>query len=106
MPYQTRKVRGKNCYKVFTTLKNSIRPTDEFSSKLPVTDLYGAPLRGVDSNLHLYKNVNKKTRKGKIRKTQRVFAKCATAENAKKQMNLLRAIKNNKNFVPNSSKKG
>jgi hypothetical protein len=92
MPYQTRKVRGKNCYKVFTPLKNSIRPADEFSSKLPVTDLY--------------KNVNKKTRKGTIRKTQRVFAKCATAENAKKQMNLLRAIKNNKNFVPNSSKKG
>lgn len=76
----------------FTPLKNSIRPADEFSSKLPVTDLY--------------KNVNKKTRKGTIRKTQRVFAKCATAENAKKQMNLLRAIKNNKNFVPNSSKKG
>jgi len=68
MPYQTRKVRGKNCYKVF-------------------------------------KNVNKKTRKGSTRKTQRVFAKCATAENAKKQMNLLRAIENNKNFVPNSAKK-
>ena len=25
------------------------------SSKLPVTDLYGAPLRGTDSNLHWYK---------------------------------------------------
>jgi hypothetical protein len=68
MPYQSRKVRGKNCYKVF-------------------------------------KNVNKKTRKGTLRKTQRVFAKCATAENAKKQMNLLRAIENNKNFVPNSARK-
>jgi hypothetical protein len=31
----------------FTPLKNSIRTADEFSSKLPVTDLYGAPLKGV-----------------------------------------------------------
>jgi hypothetical protein len=68
MPYQTRKVRGKNCYKVF-------------------------------------KNVNKKTRNGTMRKTQRVFAKCSSAENAKKQMNLLRDIENNKNFVPYSSMK-
>ena len=36
----------------FTPLKNSIRTADEFSSKLPVTDLYGAPHRGPDSNLH------------------------------------------------------
>ena len=36
-------------------LKNSIRPADEFSSKLPGTDLYGAPRRGADSNLHWYK---------------------------------------------------
>ena len=68
MPYQTRKVRGKNCYKVF-------------------------------------KNINKKTKKGTIRKTKRVFSKCTTAENAKKQMILLRAIENNKNFVPYSSMK-
>ena len=39
----------------FTPLKNSIRTTDEFSSKLPGTDLHGAPLRGADSNLRWYK---------------------------------------------------
>jgi ubiquinone/menaquinone biosynthesis C-methylase UbiE len=39
----------------FTPLKNSIRTADEFSSKLPVTDLYGAPHRGANSNLHWYK---------------------------------------------------
>jgi len=32
-------------------------------------------------------------------KTKRVFAKCTTKTNAKKQMRLLRAIENNKNFV-------
>jgi len=34
------------------------------------------------------------------RKTKRVFAKCTTKSRAKKQLNLLRAIQNNKNFVP------
>ena len=40
----------------FTPLKNSIRTADEFSSKLPVTDLNEAPLRGADSNLQRYKS--------------------------------------------------
>ena len=39
----------------FTPLKISIRTADETSTKLPVTDLYGAPQRGADSNLHWYK---------------------------------------------------
>jgi hypothetical protein len=51
MPYTSRKVRGKACYRVYN------------------------------------------------RKTRKVFSKCATAENAKKQMKLLRAIKYNKNFI-------
>jgi len=55
MPYKSRKVRNKNCYKV-------------------------------------YKND----------KTKKVFAKCATKENAQRQMRLLRAIQNNKNFNPNA----
>ena len=38
----------------FTPLKNSISHADELSSKLPGTYLYGAPLRGADSNLHWY----------------------------------------------------
>ena len=42
-------------FALFTHLKNSIRTVVEFSSKLPVTDLYGAPHRGADSNLHWYK---------------------------------------------------
>lgn len=35
---------------------------------------------------------------------KRVFSKCATKENAMKQMRLLRALQFNKNFKPNSSK--
>ncbi len=38
------------------------------------------------------------------RKTKRVFAKCSTKENAKKQMRLLNAIEYNKNFVPRGKK--
>ena len=52
MPYATRKVRGKDCYKVYN------------------------------------------------KKTKRVYSRCATKENAKKQLRLLRAIENNKKFVP------
>jgi len=33
-------------------------------------------------------------------KTKRIMAKCATPENARKQMRLLRAIQYNKKFVP------
>lgn len=55
MPYRSRKVRGKPCYRV----------------------------------------TNKDNNK--------VFAKCSTKENAKKQMKLLRAIHYNKNFKPNST---
>ena len=58
MPYKTRKVRGKSCYRV----------------------------------------TNKDNKK--------VFAKCTTKENAKKQMKLLRAIHYNKNFKPNGSRSG
>ena len=38
-------------------------------------------------------------------KTKRVFAKCTTKTRAKKQINLLRAIENNKNFIPNRRRK-
>ena len=58
MPYKTRKVRGKNCYKVY-------KPKD-----------------------------------GKI------FSKCTTKENAKKQMRLLRAIQFNKKFAPTGASRG
>ena len=34
------------------------------------------------------------------RKTKRVFAKCTSKKRANKQLNLLRAIENNRNFVP------
>jgi hypothetical protein len=57
MPYQSRKVRGKNCYRVS----------------------------------------NKKSKK--------VFAKCTSKRNSVKQLRLLRAIENNKNFVTYSSMK-
>jgi len=58
MPYKTRKVRGKNCYKVY-------KPKDG-----------------------------------------RVFSKCTTKENAKKQMRLLRAIQFNKKFVLRNTTRG
>lgn len=51
MPYKTRKVRGKDCYKVY-------KPTN-----------------------------------GKV------FSKCTTMKKANKQLRLLRAIQNNRNFV-------
>lgn len=56
MPYKSRKVANKNCYRVYN------------------------------------------------RKTKKTFAKCSTKENAAKQIRLLRAIQNNKNFVPNGRK--
>ena len=39
-------------------MNNSIRTADEFSTKLPVTDLNIAPQRGTDSNLHRYKLID------------------------------------------------
>ena len=56
MPYATRKVRNKNCFRVYN------------------------------------------------RKTKRVFAKCTTKTRAKRQINLLRAIENNKTFAPRKIK--
>lgn len=66
MPYRTRKVRGKNCYRV--SIKGS------------------------------RKILRAKRNKG-------VFASCTSKENAIKQMRLLRALKFNKNFIPNSSRR-
>jgi hypothetical protein len=34
------------------------------------------------------------------KKTKKIFSKCSTNENAKKQLKLLRAIRYNKKFVP------
>ena len=45
-------------------------------------------------NKACYRVVNKKTKK--------VFAKCSSKKNAEKQVRLLRAIENNKGFVPNN----
>jgi hypothetical protein len=56
MPYNTRKVRGKNCFRVYN------------------------------------------------KRNKRVFSKCATLKNATRQMRLLRALENNKNFIPNSKR--
>ena len=56
MPYATRKVRNKRCFRVYN------------------------------------------------RKTKRVFAKCTTKTRAKRQLNLLRAIENNKSFTPRKIK--
>lgn len=37
------------------------------------------------------------------KKTKKIFAKCSTMKKANRQLRLLRAIENNKNFVPYSS---
>lgn len=39
------------------------------------------------------------------RKTKRVFARCTTKTRAQKQVRLLRAIENNRNFVPRNTRK-
>jgi hypothetical protein len=53
------------------------------------------------------KVTNKKCYRVSNRKSKRVMAKCASKKNAEKQLRLLRAIQNNKNFVPRkSAKKG
>jgi len=44
-----------------------------------------------------YRVTNKRSRK--------VFAKCTTRSKARRQLRLLRTIENNKNFVPNSTKR-
>jgi len=49
------------------------------------------------SGKNCYRITNKKTKK--------VFAKCTTRAKANRQLRLLRAIQNNKNFVPNSSRR-
>lgn len=48
---------------------------------------------------------NKKCYRVSNKKTKKVFAKCTTKKNANRQMRLLRAIENNKNFVPNATLK-
>ena len=45
-------------------------------------------------NKSCYRVTNKKTKK--------VFAKCSSKKNAEKQVRLLRAVENNKGFVPNT----
>ena len=42
----------------FTPLKNSIRTSDSSSSKLPVTDLYQAPILGAEPNIHRYNQMD------------------------------------------------
>jgi len=39
------------------------------------------------------------------KQNKRIFAKCATKKNAKRQLNLLNAIHYNKKFVANSTRK-
>lgn len=54
---------------------------------------------------YLIRKVNNKScyrvsKKSKTSKKKRVFSKCTSMENAKKQIRLLSAIENNRNFVP------
>jgi hypothetical protein len=47
---------------------------------------------------------NKKCYRVSNKKTKKVFSKCTSKKNAKKQMRLLRAIENNKTFIRRSIK--
>lgn len=51
------------------------------------------------------KNCYRVSKKNKKRGTRKVFSKCATRENAVKQMKLLRALEFNKDFIPNAHRK-
>ena len=53
--------------------------------------------RKVKGKYNCYQTFNKKTKK--------VFSKCTSMKKAKKQLRLLRAIQNNKKFIPYSSMK-
>lgn len=48
---------------------------------------------------------NKRCFRVSNRKSKRVMSKCSTKANAEKQLRLLRAVENNKNFVPYGSRK-
>lgn len=72
MPYQIRKVRGKDCYSV--------------------------KLKSPEKKNKTMKTTNKA---GKTMKQRRVFSKCTTQEKAKKQLRLLNALHYNAKFVPN-----
>lgn len=51
---------------------------------------------------HIMRKVNKKNcYRVSNKKTKKVFAKCSSKKNATRQIRLLRAIENNKNFIPN-----
>lgn len=51
---------------------------------------------------HIMRKINKKNcYRVSNKKTKKVFAKCTSKKNAIRQMRLLRAIENNKDFVPN-----
>lgn len=45
---------------IYNNNSNISREADELSSKIPVTDLYGGPHKGLDSNLQCYNNFIKK----------------------------------------------
>lgn len=68
-----------------------------------------APKRGVSSkgNNSCKKTRGKKCWQVKNKYTKKVFSKCSTEENAKRQMRLLRAIEFNKSFKlkPKGSRK-
>ena len=51
---------------------------------------------------YIMKKVNKKKcYRISNKKTKKVFAKCSSKKNATRQLRLLRAIENNKDFIPN-----
>lgn len=62
--------------------------------KVPRKNCYRVSKRYSKKSLNTSKNAKKST------KTRKVFSKCATRENAIKQMKLLRALQFNKNFIP------
>jgi hypothetical protein len=62
-----------DCIHRFTPLKNSIRPADEFSSKLPGTDLNPHPYGVLHTNLHWYKNIPKQTNQNIIDVFSQIF---------------------------------
>jgi len=54
----------------------------------------------------LHKVSGKKCYRVLNKRSKKVFARCTSKAKAKRQLRLLRAIENNKNFVPYSSIRG
>lgn len=110
MPYKTRKVRNKNCYKVYNqkTKRVFAKCTTKKKARKQVNILKEIMIdEGFHINPYKIRKVPKKNCYMVYKPiTPKVFAKCTTKTKAIKQERLLRAIIYNKSFKANLKKRG